>query len=142
MTNVLQGVPRVFADTSFFYCCLDPRETLHGRAKELARQAAEARTILSSTWDVVSETVTLLRYRRSFRAAVAFLDDFRPALDIFRYDESVRVAAEEVFRRYGPKRRLSFCDAISFVVVTTLLDNIPCLSFDEDFPALGLTVLH
>ena len=38
-------------------------------------------------------------------------------------------------------RRVSFCDAISFVVVTTLLDNIPCLSFDGDFKALGLTVI-
>jgi hypothetical protein len=36
---------------------------------------------------------------------------------------------------------LSFCDAISFVVVTTLVDHMPCFAFDEDFRRLGLTVI-
>ena len=39
------------------------------------------------------------------------------------------------------ERRLSLCDAISFVVITTLLDRPPCLTFDDDFRALGLTVV-
>jgi predicted nucleic acid-binding protein len=108
---------------------------------ELATQAAKANAILSSTWDVFSETLTLLRYRRSYRAAIEFLDEFKPKVDIVLYDHTVRAAAEEVFRRCGAERRLSFCDAISFVVVTTMLDNVPCLSFDQDFRALGLTVL-
>ncbi|MDA8079831.1 MAG: hypothetical protein M0Z79_12960 [Nitrospiraceae bacterium] len=34
----------------------------------------------------------------------------------------------------------AFCDAVSFVVVTHLLDNVPCLSFDKDFRSLGLLV--
>jgi len=38
-------------------------------------------------------------------------------------------------------KRLSFCDAISYVVVKTVLDDIPCLSFDEDFSRLGLMVV-
>ena len=37
------------------------------------------------------------------------------------------------------ERRLSLCDAISFIVVTTLLDRMPCFAFDEDFRRLGLT---
>lgn len=141
MSGSIKGIRQVFCDTSFFYCCLDPREIFHGRAKELATQAAEAGTILSSTWDVASETVTLLRYRRSHRAAIHFLDEFKPMLDLVLYDHNVRAIAEHIFRRYGAERRLSFCDAISFVVVTTMLDNVPCLSFDQDFRALGLTVL-
>jgi hypothetical protein len=32
-------------------------------------------------------------------------------------------------------------DKCSTVVVTTLLDNVPCLTFDEDFRSLGLTVI-
>ena len=132
---------RVFCDTSFFYACFSPRDACHRRANELAKQAAEAGAILSTTWDVISETVTLLRYRRDHRVALDFLDVLKPTLDIVPYDHSVRLAAEEVFRRYGATRRLSFCDAISFVVVTTLLDSIPCFSFDQDFRALGLTVL-
>jgi predicted nucleic acid-binding protein len=55
--------------------------------------------------------------------------------------EDQRGEAEQIFRRHGRDRRLSFCDAISAVVVTTLLDQIPCLAFDEDFRSLGLTVI-
>ena len=33
------------------------------------------------------------------------------------------------------------CDAISYVVAKTILEDIVCLSFDEDFSQLGLTVI-
>jgi predicted nucleic acid-binding protein len=57
------------------------------------------------------------------------------------YGAELRVEAEQVFRRHSRDRRLSFCDAISFVVVTTLLERMPSLAFDEDFRRLGLTVI-
>ncbi|HEX9899848.1 MAG TPA: PIN domain-containing protein [Candidatus Methylomirabilis sp.] len=141
MSAGIRGLRRLFCDTSFFYSSLDARDTFHERAKVLAMEAAEGQTILSSTWDVISETVTLLRYRRNYQLAIRFLDEFKPTLDIVVYGQNVYAAAEQLFRRYGAERRLSFCDAISFVVITTMLDNIPCLSFDQDFRALGLTVL-
>lgn len=133
--------PRLFCDTSFFYACHEPSDTNHGRATTLIEEAAAAGTTLCVTWDVVSETVTLLRYRRGFRTALTFLTEIKPQLQIVAYGDRVRSEAEQVFRQYGRARRLSFCDAISFVVVTTLLDHMPCLAFDEDFRRLGLTVI-
>jgi predicted nucleic acid-binding protein len=133
--------PRLFCDTSFFYACLDPADRNNDHARALAEDAAASRSGLWSTWDVISETVTLLRYRGSFRTALRFLDDVKPRLHIVRYGDRVRDEAEQVFRHYGRAHRLSMCDALSFVVVTTLLDRIPCLAFDEDFRGLGLTVL-
>ena len=133
--------PRLFCDTSFFYACLDSADINHGRAKAIVAEAAAARSVLVVTWDVISETVTLLRYRRSFQAALAFLTEVKPQLRIVAYGDRVRDEAEQIFRQYGRDHRLSFCDAISFVVVTTLLDRMPCLAFDEDFRGLGLTVL-
>jgi len=65
----------------------------------------------------------------------------KPGLRIVSYGDLVRDEAERIFRQYGRERRLSFCDAISFVVITALLDHMPCLSFDEDFRSLGLTVI-
>lgn len=132
---------RVFCDTSFFYAALDPSDRSHRRARELFAEIAMARTTLVTTWDVVSETVTLLRYRRSFPAAVSFLTDIRPNLELVPYGNGVRDAAERVFRERGGERRLSLCDAISFVVVTTMLDRMPCAAFDDDFRAFGLTVI-
>jgi predicted nucleic acid-binding protein len=133
--------PRVFCDTSFFHACLDPSDTHHEEAGDLARQATVARSALWTTWDVVSETVTLLRYRVSYVSALSFVDVLRPRLHLVEYGPEVRASALDLFRRYGRDHRLSLCDAISFVVVTTLLKRMPCFAFDEDFRRLGLSVI-
>ena len=65
----------------------------------------------------------------------------KPHLHIVNYGETVRAEAEQIFRRYGGDHKLSFGDAISFVVVTTLLGDVPSLAFDGDCRALGLTVI-
>jgi predicted nucleic acid-binding protein len=132
---------RVFCDTSYFYACADTDDGFHQRALILAGEAVNRGTRLWTTWDVISETVTLLRYRHSTAAAIRFLDDVKPGLRVAEYDEGVRDEAEQIFRRHARDHRLSFCDAVSFVVVTTLLDHMPCFAFDEDFRRLGLTVI-
>jgi len=133
--------PRLFCDTSFFYACFDPRDVNHPRAEDLSAEAAASGSTLYVTWDIISETLTLLRYRRSYRATLTFLSEIKPDLHIVNYGDSVRAEAEQIFRRYGRDHKLSFCDAVSFVVVTTLLDDIPSLVFDEDFRTLGLIVI-
>ncbi len=95
-----------------------------------------------ATWDVVSETTTLLAYRHHARAAVGFLDTVLPALELVPTTRDVLDEAVAMFRDVALRRRLSFCDAISLVVVTTVLEGIPCLSFDRDFAALGLEVIR
>ena len=132
---------RLFCDTSFFYACFDQRDVNHGEAEELSVEAAVSGSRLYVTWDIISETLTLLRYRRTYRDALTFLSEVKPDLHIVNYGEAVRTEAEQIFRRYGRDHKLSFCDAISFVVVTTLLDNAPSLAFDRDFRSLGLPVI-
>jgi predicted nucleic acid-binding protein len=132
---------RLFCDTSFFYACFDQRDVNHERARQASEEAAAAGSALYVTWDIISETATLLRYRRSYREALTFLTEVKPDLRIVNYGVTVRTEAEQIFRRYGRERKLSFCDAISFVVITTLLDDMPSLAFDTDFRALGLTVI-
>jgi predicted nucleic acid-binding protein len=131
----------VFCDTSFFYACLDSKDVNHARARLLVAESASAGTTWCTTWDIISETVTLLRYRRNVQAALAFLSEVKPGLRLVTYGDPVREEAEQMFRAYARDHRLSFCDAVSFVVVTSLLDHAPCLTFDEDFRRLGLTVL-
>jgi len=132
---------RLFCDTSFFYACFDQHDVNHEQAKDLSEDAAVSSARLYVTWDIISETATLLRYRRSYREALTFLTEIKPDLHIINYGEGVRAEAEQIFRRYGRGHKLSFCDAVSFVVVTTLLDHTPSLAFDDDFRALGLTVI-
>jgi predicted nucleic acid-binding protein len=132
---------RVFCDTGFLYASLAPGDRHYERAGELLEQCHSQQVRMFSTWEILSETVTLLAYRLHPRAAVQFLDTMKPVLALVPTTDAVRSQAERVFRQRVKTRRLSFCDAISFVVVTTLLDNIPCFSFDRDFKALGLTVI-
>jgi len=132
---------RLFCDTSFFYACFDQHDVNHEQARELSEDAVRSGSRLYVTWDIISETLTLLRYRRSYREALTFLTEIKPDLHIANYSESVRAEAEQIFRRYGRDHKLSFCDAVSFVVVTTLLNDVPSLAFDADFHALGLTVI-
>ena len=65
-----------------------------------------------------------------------------PFLISLYYDDSLRAEAERIFRLFIKDKKLSFCDAISYVIVRTILKDIVCLSFDEDFTNLGLTVIQ
>lgn len=71
---------RLFCDTSFFYACLDPDDSNHDRAEELTDDAAASAAAIFTTWDIVSETITLLRYRKGFKEAATFLDEVKPNL--------------------------------------------------------------
>ncbi|MBI2091346.1 MAG: type II toxin-antitoxin system VapC family toxin, partial [Deltaproteobacteria bacterium] len=90
---------RLFCDTSFFYACFDQRDVNHQRAKEISEDAAAAGSGLYVTWDIISETLTLLRYRRTYREALTFLTEVKPRLHIINYGETARAEAEQIFRR-------------------------------------------
>ena len=62
-----------------------------------------------------------------------------PHLTVLQADEDDRIAAIQLFLRKRDSK-LSLCDALSYVVVSAHLDWAPCLSFDADFGAMGLTV--
>jgi predicted nucleic acid-binding protein len=64
----------------------------------------------------------------------------KPSLAIVRYDDSVRSAAEEAFKKLSKDKKLSYCDALSYMIITGQLDNMPCLTFDNNFRSLGLMV--
>jgi predicted nucleic acid-binding protein len=130
---------RVFCDTSFFFATLDPHDTHHAAAQERVQVCAEQRVSLLTTWEVLGETLTLLRYRLGASWAARFLDEVRPSLQLIAPSEAVREEALLLFRR--SPLRLSYCDALSCLVVTSVLHRIPCLAFDDDFRHLGLHVI-
>jgi len=132
---------RAFCDTSFFFASLYPKDINYERAGQILEDALTQQISLWTTWDIISETVTLLNYRFSSKAAIYFLDKIKPTLNIISYDDSVRNEAERIFRIFCKDKKLSFCDAISYVVVKMILKDIVCLSFDEDFSRLSLHVI-
>jgi predicted nucleic acid-binding protein len=131
----------VFVDTSFWFAALDPSDRNHARAELLAQAAADEHVRLHVTREVVGETLTLLRYRAGPREALLFLDDVVPALHVIDASAQLHAVALAVFRKLAARRRLSYCDALSFVVVRRVLNDAPCLAFDRDFRAFGLAVV-
>jgi predicted nucleic acid-binding protein len=137
----MQGIKHLFVDTSFFYAVLDKRDRDHEDASRLAQFVQSKQIPLIATWEIIVETVTLLRYRYSYRGATAFIDQILPELNIFYIDADTRARALGAFLKFSRDKRISLCDAISYVVITEHLDFIPSLTFDEDFKQLGLIVL-
>jgi hypothetical protein len=60
---------------------------------------------------------------------------------VLDYGRRIRDEAERVLRCRARSQRISNCDAISFVVVKSMLNDMPCLAFDRDCRTLGLTVI-
>ncbi len=131
-----------FCDTSFFYALLDRRDRDHPAARALAEWVQNKQVPLVTTWEVIVETVTLLRYRHSYRAAMVFIHQILPRLNLVTLPTSDRAKALDWFGKLSRDKKISVCDAISYLVVREHLDNAPCLAFDEDFERLGLTVLR
>lgn len=139
--SIPEGTQVVYADTSYFYAALDGRDRDHGRARVLARQIQEQSIGIVTTWEVIVETVTLLRYRYSYLGAQTFIRRVLPTLNLVYVDEAERQKALALFSRVSRDWKISLCDAISAVVVKDRLRAIPCLAFDDDFRRLGLTVI-
>jgi predicted nucleic acid-binding protein len=138
----LGNAREVFADTSYFFALLNIRDPHHGRAVRISDELATRGLEVYVTWEIVVETVTLLRYRASFELARIFLTKGLPEITVLYAYEAERELATKVFLQRGREQELSLCDALSYVVVSTRLHWVPCLSFDTDFTALGLTIVR
>ncbi len=129
---------KVFCDTSFFYASLTPEDPNYDRARRALQ--GHPQVGLMTSWEIVSETVTLLRYRQDYPLAVRFLAEVKPHLEIVPCDEHMREEAVHVFKRFSKDKKLSFCDCLSFVILTSLKKGLPVFTFDRDFKQFGFQV--
>lgn len=131
---------RIFCDTSFFFACLEPRDFNHVQAARWLEQAEREQTAFWTTWDIISETVTLLRAKSGYRPAAVFIEEI-PRLELAAGDAAVQAEAVKVFRRFAADKKLSLCDCLSYVVLTTQLKGVVTATFDKHFKMLGLPIL-
>ncbi|MBW1695121.1 MAG: hypothetical protein JRJ41_13495, partial [Deltaproteobacteria bacterium] len=69
---------------------------------------------------------------------------FNQSIDLYKIThttESQHHQAIALFNLFGKDRKISFVDALSQVLISGELKNMPALSFDRDFKALGLTTI-
>ena len=83
--------------------------------------------MIHTCWFIISEAMT-----------------FNQSVDIYKIfhsTESQHHQAIALFNLFGKDRKISFVDALSRVLISGELKNMPALSFDRDFSAMGLTTI-
>jgi predicted nucleic acid-binding protein len=131
---------RIFVDTSAWYALNDRKDQNHKKAGKFIESLKAEPVLLFTTDYVVDETLTLLRFRVSHRAAASFLRLFSQSQQIVREqatsDQLTR--AEEIFLQYKDKL-WSFTDCVSFAFMEEkrLKD---AFTFDAHFNQFGMHV--
>ena len=131
---------RLFVDTSAWLALNDRNDQYHNKAvlksTEIKRQKIE---LITSEY-IIDESITLIRYRVSHKAAVIFGDSLINSnivriIDVTGED---RIKAWEMFKGYEDKE-LSFTDCISFVIMKNL-KLYKAFTFDEHFKQMGFEI--
>ncbi len=138
--TTLKGFKEVYCDAGFFIALFSKKDTKHRRALELFHEIKENRIVIHTCWFVISESMTVLIYQYGYSEALAF----NQSVDLYRIHypaESRHHQAIALFNLFGKDRKISFVDALSKVLISGELKNMPALSFDKDFKALGLTTI-
>ena len=131
----------VFVDTGAFVALVDRSDANHVAAKRVLRDLARTHRPLVTSAYVFDETVTLLRMKRGHAPAVVFGERLGRTrwCQLVEVDEPVRVAAWQIFVRYGDQE-FSFTDCTSFALMEAMRLR-EAFTFYGDFAAAGFTVI-
>ena len=136
----LKGFNAVYCDASFFVALFSKKDAKHKRALNLFKEIKENRIIIYTCWFIISEAMTVLLYQYGYREALTF----NQSIDLYKIihsTESQHHQAIALFNLFGKDKKISFVDALSRVLISGELKNMPALSFDRDFRAMGLTTI-
>jgi predicted nucleic acid-binding protein len=140
MMQSLKGLDAVYCDASFFVALFSKKDAKHKRALKLFKEIKENRIIIHTCWFIISEAMTVLLYQYGYSEAMTFNQSV-DLYKIFHTTESQHHQAIALFNLFGKDRKISFVDALSRVLISGELKNMPALSFDRDFSAMGLTTI-
>ena len=136
----LKGFHAIYCDASFFIALFSKRDTKHKRALELFKEIKENRIVIHTSWFVISEAMTVLLYKYGYSEALVF----NQSIDLYMIchtRESQHHQAMALFNLNNKDRKISFVDALSKIIISGELNNIPAVSFDADFHTMGLTTI-
>jgi predicted nucleic acid-binding protein len=128
---------RLFVDTSAWLALDDENDQYHKRAVAKSSEIKRLRIELTTSEYIIDESITLIRYRVSHKAAVIFGDSLLNSrivkiLDVTNED---RLKAWEMFKKYDDKD-LSFTDCTSFILMRNLRLQ-KAFAFDDHFKQIG-----
>lgn len=128
---------RLFVDTSAWLALNDKNDQYHDEAVSKITKVRQQKIQLVTSEYIFDESVTILRYRISHRAAVAFGDALISSnvASIEDITDEERLKAWVLFKKYRDKD-LSFTDCTSFALMVKLKLQ-KAFSFDNHFKQVG-----
>ena len=127
----------IFLDTSAIYALADQNDPNHGGAHQLFDRLLEDEAPLLTHNYVLVESISLIQNRLGLAAARFFAEE-SGNFKVVWVDADLH--QEAFFRWANGRRKLSFVDSVSFVVMKRF-QITTAFAFDSDFAAAGFKVL-
>lgn len=133
---------KVFIDTSAWIALYDRNDRYHKNAKKIWVEIINKKKQIYTTFDVLDETITLLRFRVGYKGSVDFGENVFESkiINIIEINAELRLKAWEFYNKFSDKK-LSFTDCTSFAAMS-LLDITKSFTFDKHFLQVGFNVLE
>ena len=143
MTSITD-IQRIFVDTSAWIDLMNKSERHHAVATAFHKKLTPS-TLRVSTWGIVSETFTWIRYHIGGREALRWLIlketmERQGILQVVFSDPQMEVGVRKVIDRYADQS-LSYVDAFSIVLIQSRPDIDAVFAFDHHMALAGLPVL-
>ncbi len=144
MTTSMADIKRVFIDTSAWIDLMNSNERHHSAAVTFHKSLAPM-TLRITSWGIVSETFTWIRYHIGAREASRWLTvketmENQGFLQVIYPDSQMEAGVRKVIGRYHDQK-LSYVDAFSIALIQSRPDIDAVFAFDHHMALAGLPVL-
>jgi predicted nucleic acid-binding protein len=144
MTTSIADIQHVFVDTSAWIDLMNRNERHHVDAVAFHKSLAPM-TLRITTWGIVSETFTWIRYHVGSREASRWLTskemlERQGLLQVVFPDPLMEVGVRRVIDRFHDQD-LSYVDAFSIALIQSRPDIDAIFAFDHHMTLAGLPVL-
>jgi uncharacterized protein len=144
MTTSIADIKRVFIDTSAWIDLMNSSERHHAAAVAFHKSLAPM-TLRITTWGIVSETFTWIRYHIGYREASRWLSlkdslEDQGFLQVVYPDSQMEIGVRKVIGRFHDQQ-LSYVDAFSLALVQSRPDIDVIFAFDHHLTLAGIPVL-
>jgi len=128
---------KIFVDTSAWLALNDKNDQYHSEAVSRLNAVAKQKIELITSEYVADESITIIRYRVSHKAAVVFGDALMNSTIVTVADitDEERFLAWMLFKKYDDKE-LSFTDCTSFALMNKMRLR-KAFAFDDHFKQIG-----
>jgi hypothetical protein len=131
---------KLFVDTSAWLALNDKSDQYHDKALSILNVVKRQKIGLITSEYIVDESITIIRYRISHRAAIVFGDSLMDSTIVTVMDIAMdeRTQAWHLFKKYSDKD-LSFTDCTSFALMNKLKIR-KAFTFDDHFKQIGFDI--